>query len=96
VIATYPPYSAEELEWAKRTQLIPGEVLYCEVRKISGLCGFAAWVYVICVSWVGERLEVSACVGCVRWVGEWADSSRSVDSFGTHLETSPLPTRSRH
>lgn len=37
VIATYPPYSHEELQAAKRAQLIPGEVLYCEVR--GHVCG---------------------------------------------------------
>jgi hypothetical protein len=28
----YPPYSDMELDEAKKGQLIPGEVLYCEVR----------------------------------------------------------------
>lgn len=38
VIATYPPYSPEELQEAKRVQLIPGEVLYCEVRYSLFVC----------------------------------------------------------
>ncbi len=42
LVATYPPYSLAELAAAKRWQLIPGEVLYCEVSTL-GVCVGSVW-----------------------------------------------------
>lgn len=52
----YPPYSDTELDEAKKGQLIPGEVLYCEVR--AGSAFFFNEESHVCLVWTRVRVDM--------------------------------------
>lgn len=52
----YPPYSDTDLVEAKKGQLIPGEVLYCEVR--AGNLFFRDEESHLCLMWTRMRVDM--------------------------------------